>query len=88
MGLSRRTLRMSDAARTNKTMSTPENSKTSMTPPRSAPCGGSASVDRLFVVIYKHARKLYRTVVIAQDIDRAKRKFRRENPDVEIISCC
>jgi len=47
----------------------------------------AADVINLYVVEYEHGKQQWRTVVEATDIEAAKRQFRRDNPDVEILAC-
>jgi hypothetical protein len=49
--------------------------------------GSSGAVVRLFVVEYEHGRKRYHTVIEACDLEAAKLQFRRDNPNVEMLSC-
>ncbi len=49
--------------------------------------GSAADMIKLYVVEYEHGRNRYHTVVEARDIGAAKRQFRRDNPDVEMLSC-
>jgi len=42
----------------------------------------------LFVIEYEDQRgHRYRTVVEALSLEAARRQFRRDNPDVELLSC-
>jgi hypothetical protein len=49
--------------------------------------GSAADVIRLYVVEYEYRNQQWRTVVEARDIEAAKRQFRRDNPDVEMVAC-
>ena len=50
------------------------------------PVGSAADVINLYVVEYEHGRFRFHTVVEARSIEAAKRQFRRDNPDVEMLS--
>ena len=44
---------------------------------------------RLWVVEYEDRRgQRWNTVVDAYTLEAAKRQFRRDNPDVELLTCC
>lgn len=47
----------------------------------------SENVIKLYVIEYDDGRNRYHTVVEARDIEAAKRQFRRDNHDVEMLSC-
>jgi len=49
--------------------------------------GSAADVINLYVVEYEYRNQQWRTVVEARDIKTAKRQFRRDNPDVEMVAC-
>ena len=49
--------------------------------------GSAADVMHLYVVEYEYRNQQWRTVVEARDIEAAKRQFRRDNPDVEMVAC-
>ena len=55
--------------------------------PLAAARGSAADVINLHVVEYEHGKQQWRTVVEARDIESAKRQFRRDNPDVEMLAC-
>jgi hypothetical protein len=56
-------------------------------PNTSGPRSGSpADVIKMYVVEYEHGRNRFHTVVEARSIEAAKRQFRRDNPDVEMLS--
>jgi len=48
--------------------------------------GSAADVIHMYVVEYEHGRNRFHTVVEARSIEAAKRQFRRDNPDVEMLS--
>lgn len=49
--------------------------------------GSAADLIHLYVVEYEYRNQQWRTVVEARDIEAAKRQFRRDNPDVEMVAC-
>ena len=63
------------------------NTNETQSPGSLQPDCSAADVIHLYVVEYEHGRNRYHTVVEARDIESAKRQFRRDNPDVEMLSC-
>lgn len=48
--------------------------------------GSAADVIHMYVVEYECGRNRFHTVIEARSIEAAKRQFRRDNPDVEMLS--